>query len=91
MKQRGWFKNDGTAWWLATGEQPYDNMETQPLVDRCLYLDYVTVPVRPIVYNNGASEDHRRVPSHRFVNKYLFLLTIIRQDGLVSPPLRDAG
>ena len=62
LKQRGWFKNDGTAWWLATGEQPYDNMETQPLVDRCLYLDYVTVPVRPIVYNNlktiVQTEDH---------------------------------
>ena len=62
LKQRGWFKNDGTAWWLATGQKPYDNMETQPLVDRCLYLDFVTVPVRPIVYNNlktiVQTEDH---------------------------------
>ncbi len=60
--QKGWFKNDGTAWWLATGERPYDDIETQPLVDRCLYLDFVTVPIRPIVYNNlktiVQTEDH---------------------------------
>ena len=52
LKQKGWFKNTGTAWWLETGEKPYDDMETQPLVDRCLYLDVVSVPIRPIVYNN---------------------------------------
>ena len=62
LKQKGWFKNDGTAWWLATGQKPYDDPETQPLVDRCLYLDVVTVPMRPIVYNNlkviVQTEDH---------------------------------
>ena len=62
LKQKGWFKNDGTAWWLATGEKPYDDMETQPLVDRCLYLGAVTVPIQPIVYNNHKvivqTEDH---------------------------------
>ena len=62
LKQKGWFKNDGTAWWLATGQKPYDDPETQPLVDRCLYLDIVTVPMRPIVYNNlkviVQTEDH---------------------------------
>ena len=52
LKQKGWFQNTGTAWWMATGAKPYDDMETQPLVDRCLYLDIVTVPIRPIVYNN---------------------------------------
>ena len=52
LKQKGWFKNTGTAWWLEEGGAPYDDMETQPLVDRCLYLGVVTVPMQPIVYNN---------------------------------------
>ncbi len=52
LKQKGWFKNTGTAWWLEEGGAPYDDMETQPLVDRCLYLGAVTVPMQPIVYNN---------------------------------------
>ena len=62
LKQKGWFQNTGTAWWMATGAKPYDDMETQPLVDRCLYLDIVTVPIRPIIYNNlktiVQTEDH---------------------------------
>ena len=52
LKQKGWFQNTGTAWWMETGAKPYDDMETQPLVDRCLYLGVVTVPIQPIVYNN---------------------------------------
>ncbi len=62
LKQKGWFKNTGTAWWLEEGGAPYDDMETQPLVDRCLYLGVVTVPMQPIVYNNHKvivqTEDH---------------------------------
>ena len=62
LKQKGWFQNTGTAWWMETGDKPYDDMETQPLVDRCLYLDVVSVPIRPIVYNNlktiVQTEDH---------------------------------
>ena len=62
LKQKGWFQNTGTAWWLETSEKPYDDMETQPLVDRCLYLGAVTVPIQPIVYNNHKvivqTEDH---------------------------------
>ncbi len=53
LRQRrfGW-KNDGTAWWLETGEGPYDDPEGQSLQDRCLYLGHVSVPARPVVYNN---------------------------------------
>ena len=60
-RKTGW-KNDGTAWWLATGEDPYDDPEGQSLQDRCLFLGYVTVPMRPVVYNNFKTivqtEDH---------------------------------
>ena len=61
-RRRGGWRNDGTAWWLATGEDPYDDPEGQPLQDRCLYLGHVTVPARPVVYNNlktiVQTEDH---------------------------------
>ena len=63
LKRRGgWWKNDGTAWWLETGEGPYDDPEGQSLQDRCLYLGHVSVPARPVVYNNFKeivqTEDH---------------------------------
>ena len=60
-RKTGW-KNDGTAWWVESGEDPYDDPEGQSLQDRCLYLGYVTVPMRPVVYNNlktiVQTEDH---------------------------------
>ena len=52
LKRRGGWKNDGTAWWIATGEQPYDDPEGQSLHDRCIYLGHVTVPALPAPYNN---------------------------------------
>lgn len=51
LPMRG-LKNTGTAWWLEEGGDPYDNPERMPLIDRCIYLGYVTVPIRPVVYNN---------------------------------------
>ena len=60
-RKTGW-KNDGTAWWVESGEDPYDDPEGQSLQDRCLYLGHVTVPMRPVVYNNlktiVQTEDH---------------------------------
>ena len=52
LRRKGGWRNDGTAWWVETGEDPYDDPEGQSLQDRCLYLGYVTVPMRPVVYNN---------------------------------------
>ncbi|MEE2783517.1 MAG: hypothetical protein VYE04_09160 [Pseudomonadota bacterium] len=47
------FKNTGTAWWLdQPGPGPYDNPESLPLSERCLYVAPASVPVRPILYNN---------------------------------------
>ena len=44
-------KYPGEAWWLADGSDPYDNPEAQSVGDRCLYMS-ITVPMRPVVYNN---------------------------------------
>lgn len=46
-----WPERDG-AWWLETGEQPYDGPERLTLGDRCLFHINSTIPVRPRVYNN---------------------------------------
>tara|TARA_B110000858_G_C17781921_1_gene465191 strand:+ start:882 stop:1904 length:1023 start_codon:yes stop_codon:yes gene_type:complete len=46
-----WPERDG-AWWLETGEQPYDGPERLTLGDRCLFHIGSTMPVMPRVYNN---------------------------------------
>jgi len=51
LRPRG-FKNTGTAWWVEEGGDPYDDPDGQGLIDRCIYLGVVTVPIRPVVYNN---------------------------------------
>ncbi len=56
------YKNTGTAWWIETGDDPYDGPETLSLLDRCLYLSAAATPARPILYNNmktiTQTEDH---------------------------------
>ena len=46
----------------AEGRGRYDDPELLTLHDRCLYLGHVTVPVRPVIYNNlkiiVQTEDH---------------------------------
>ena len=44
-------RGDG-AWWLETGEQPYDGPERLTLRDRCIFHINSTIPVTPRVYNN---------------------------------------
>ena len=46
-----WPERDG-AWWLETGEQPYDGPENQVLGVRCIFQAGASIPVRPSVYNN---------------------------------------
>ncbi len=46
-----WPERDG-AWWLETGDSPYDGPENQTLGVRCIYQGGVTIPIRPSVYNN---------------------------------------
>jgi hypothetical protein len=46
-----WPERDG-AWWLETGDQPYDGPENQTLAVRCIYHQPATIPISPRVYNN---------------------------------------
>ena len=56
------YKNTGDAWWIETGDDPYDGPETLSVLDRCLYLGAAATPARPILYNNlktiTQTEDH---------------------------------
>lgn len=40
------------AWWLETGDQPYDGPENQVLGVRCIFQPTASIPIRPLVYNN---------------------------------------
>ncbi len=46
------WKNVGEAWWLESGDTPYDGPETMVLGVRCLYQPTATIPARPLPYNN---------------------------------------
>ncbi len=46
------YENTGTAWWLETGDDPYDGPESLSLLDRCLYVPPASLPARPVAYNN---------------------------------------
>ncbi|HAJ75935.1 MAG TPA: hypothetical protein DCM64_05725, partial [Gammaproteobacteria bacterium] len=41
-----WPERDG-AWWLETGEQPYDGPENAVLGVRCIYQPTASIPIRP--------------------------------------------
>jgi hypothetical protein len=46
------YENTADAWWLETGDDPYDGPESLSLLDRCLYVGVATVPARSVLYNN---------------------------------------
>tara|TARA_B100002003_G_C14144621_1_gene550322 strand:- start:806 stop:1876 length:1071 start_codon:yes stop_codon:yes gene_type:complete len=46
-----WREREG-AWWLETGEQPYDGPENSTLTVRCIYHQSASIPITPRVYNN---------------------------------------
>ncbi len=46
-----WQEREG-AWWLETGDTPYDGPENMVLGVRCIYQSGASVAIRPLVYNN---------------------------------------
>ena len=42
------YVNTGDAWWLETGDDPYDGPESLSASDRCLYVGVATVPARSV-------------------------------------------
>ncbi len=47
-----WMQDDGTAWWLETGDTPFDSPDTMVLGVRCIYQPVASIPIRSISYNN---------------------------------------
>ncbi len=56
------WQNKGEAWWLESGDTPYDGPETFVLGVRCIYQPTASVPMLPLPYNNlktiVQTEDH---------------------------------
>jgi hypothetical protein len=46
-----WPESDG-AWWIESGDTPYDGPENMVLGVRCIYQPGASVAIRPLVYNN---------------------------------------
>jgi hypothetical protein len=46
------WQNTGDAWWIESGDTPYDGPENMVLGVRCLYQPTASVPIRPLPYNN---------------------------------------
>jgi hypothetical protein len=45
-------KPQDRAWWVESGDSPYDDPESFTLGIRCIYLDVATLPARSLPYNN---------------------------------------
>ena len=78
-------KNDGTAWWLDEGSQPYDDPEALPLLDRCILYAGATIPVLPTMYNNMKTVV--QTDSHLLINiEWMHWARIVRLDAEHVPP-----
>ena len=47
-----WGKPKDVAWWMETGDKPYDDPEFFTLGIRCIYLDAAALPMQSLPYNN---------------------------------------
>lgn len=47
-----WGKPKDVAWWMETGDKPYDDPESFTLGIRCIYLDAAALPMQSLPYNN---------------------------------------
>src|SRR5262249_10497159 len=79
------WKNTGDAWWLQTGDTPYDGPEDMVLGVRCIYQSIATVPIRPTVYNDLKTI----VQTDQFVMifiEWMHWTRIVRLDSEHAPP-----
>ncbi len=83
--------NTGDAWWLETGDDPYDGPESLSLLDRCLYVGGASVPMRPVLYNNVKTIVQS--PDHVVINiEWMHWARIVRIDGEHPPSdIRSLG
>ena len=82
-------KNDGTAWWLDEGSNPYDDPETLTLLDRCLLYAGATIPMVPTMYNNMKTVV--QTDTHLLINiEWMHWARIVRLDSEhLDPELRS--
>ncbi len=79
------YKNTGTAWWMKEGGDPYDNPEGLSMLLRCLYVGAVTVPIRPVVYNN--LKTIVQTDTHLLIHvEWMHWSRIVRLDSEHLPP-----
>jgi hypothetical protein len=78
-------ENTGDAWWLDTGDDPYDGPESLTTVDRCLYVGVATIPARSVPYNNlkriVQTDDHVMIEV-----EWMHWVRVIRLDSEHAPP-----
>ncbi len=77
--------NKGTAWWLEQPVGPYDDPESLPLSERCIYVGPAVVPMLPLLYNNlktiVQTETHVMI-----LVEWMHDARIIRLDSEHAPP-----
>jgi hypothetical protein len=79
------YKNTGDAWWIETGDDPYDGPESLSLLDRCLYLSVAGLPAQPVAYNN--LKTIVQTPTHVMILvEWMHDARIIRLDSEHPPP-----
>ena len=78
------WKNVGEAWWLESGDTPYDGPENMVLGVRCLYQPPASVPIRPLPYNN--LKTIVQTDTHVMINiEWMHWARVIRMDSEHQP------
>ena len=78
------WKNLGEAWWLESGDTPYDGPETFVLGVRCIYQPPASVPIRPLPYNN--LKTIVQTDTHFMINiEWMHWTRVVRMDSQHQP------
>ncbi len=78
------WQNLGEAWWIESGDTPYDGPESMVLGVRCLYQPTASVPIRPLPYNN--LKTIVQTESHVMLNiEWMHWTRVIRLDSAHLP------
>ena len=79
------WKNLGEAWWLESGDTPYDGPEDMVLGVRCIYQPPASVPIQPLPYNN--LKTIVQTDSHLMINiEWMHWTRVVRMDAEHLPP-----
>lgn len=78
------WQNVGEAWWLETGDAPYDGPENMVLGVRCLYQPTASIPIRPLPYNNMKVITHTE--DAVMINiEWMHWTRVVRMNGVHKP------